>query len=419
MILSATVGGITMSSLKIRIFAGIFIVLFARGIACGAEGMAYTSVFGESASLNVADTDTPAEYVIGAIFSVTGKAAALGDPEKKTVEMLAEQLNADGGINGVPVRVVIYDDEGDEQKTADLAKKLIYEDNALAVIGPSRSGNTLAIMDIAAQGGVPLISCAAAESIVDPVNPWVFKTPQKDSFAAELLLKNMKERQIKSIAVIYEDTAFGTEGLNRILNSASKYGIAIVYEKSFPAAATVDDLRVLLQEIKENKNVQAVVNWTILPAQKDVPGIMKELGMGLPLYHSHGYGNISWVKQTGAAADGVIFPGSRLLVADELPFGHPQKDDVTPYKEAYEAKYNEDASAFGGYAYDAFWITVFAIEQGGASRSAIRDAIENMSLTGVSGEFGFSPKDHNGLDITSLEMLTVKDGKFRILANVK
>lgn len=408
-----------MSFMKTRfILCVLFIAAFsARAFSAG--GQAYTSVFSDSASLNVADGGAPAEYVIGAIFSVTGKAASLGDPEKKTVEMLSEQLNEGGGINGVPVRVVIYDDEGDEQKTVALANKLIFEDKALAIIGPSRSGNTLAIMDLAAQNGVPLISCAAAESIVDPVNKWVFKTPQKDSFAAEHILKNMNERNIKSIAVIYEDTAFGTEGYARILNSADKYGVAIVFEKAFPPTATAGDLRALLKEINENKNVQAVVNWTILPAQKEVPGIMKELSMTQTLYHSHGYGNISWVKQTGAAADGVIFPGSRILVADELPFGHPQKDDVTPFKEAYEKTYGEDVSAFGGYAYDAFWITVFAMEQGGADRAAIRDAIENMSLTGVSGEFNFSPKDHNGLDITSLEMLTVKDGKFRILANVK
>ena len=85
------------------------------------------------------------------------------------------------------------------------------------------------------------------------------------------------------------------------------------------------------------------------------------------------------------------------------------------YKKEYESKYKEDASTFGGHAYDALMILVKAIEKAGADTEKVREAIENMKgFVGTGGIFNFSPQDHNGLDLNSVEMLTVKDGKFVI-----
>jgi branched-chain amino acid transport system substrate-binding protein len=123
------------------------------------------------------------------------------------------------------------------------------------------------------------------------------------------------------------------------------------------------------------------------------------------------------VKAAGAAAEGVIFPASRILVADALPDGHPQKAVLLGYKRAYEARYKEDASAFGGYAHDAFTALVKAISDVGPDREKVRAAIEGTKgFVGTSGVFSFSPTDHNGLGPDAFEMLTVKDGKFTVLA---
>jgi branched-chain amino acid transport system substrate-binding protein len=83
------------------------------------------------------------------------------------------------------------------------------------------------------------------------------------------------------------------------------------------------------------------------------------------------------------------------------------------YKQDYESKYGEDASTFGGHAYDAIIVLAEAIKKAGPDKEKVRDAIENLKgLAGTGGVFNFSAQDHNGLDIDSFEMLTVKDGKF-------
>ena len=165
--------------------------------------------------------------------------------------------------------------------------------------------------------------------------------------------------------------------------------------------------------VRANKDVQAVVNWSIVPAQAIVAKNMRQAGWDVPLFQSHGFGNIKYVEVAGAAAEGIIFPAGRLLVADQLPEGHPQKALLIDYKTAYEGKYQEAASTFGGHGYDAYIIAKAAIEKAGTDRAKIRDEIEKIqNLPGTGGVFSFSTEDHNGLDIDSFVMITVKDGKF-------
>jgi branched-chain amino acid transport system substrate-binding protein len=159
--------------------------------------------------------------------------------------------------------------------------------------------------------------------------------------------------------------------------------------------------------------VQAIVNWSIAPALAIVIKNARQIGLTVPIFQSHGFGNIEYVKAAGPAAEGVIFPAGRLLIVDSLPKSNPQKAVLEKYKKDYEGKYKEDASTFGGHAYDAYMILVKAIEKAGTDREKVRDAIENLKgFTGTGGIFTFSAQDHNGLDLSSFEMLTVKKGKF-------
>jgi branched-chain amino acid transport system substrate-binding protein len=171
----------------------------------------------------------------------------------------------------------------------------------------------------------------------------------------------------------------------------------------------------VLTKVKGN-GVQAVVNWSTEPAQAIVAKNMKQLAFDVPLFQSHGFGNISYVQAAGKAAEGIIFPCGRLLVADALPDSHPQKQVLESYKKEYEAKFGEDVSTFGGHAYDAFLVLKTAILKAGSlDRNKVRDAIEGIrGLAGTAGVFSFSAADHNGLTIDSFEMLTVKNGEFAI-----
>lgn len=348
---------------------------------------------------------------IGAILAVTGPASFLGGPEARTLEMLAEQVNAAGGINGKKVELIIKDSGANPEKAISFAKQLIEEENVVAVIGPSTSGETMKVKKIFEEAGTPLVSCAAAEVIVNPVAKYVFKTPQKDSFAVQKIFQTMKDMGISKIAVLAGNTGFGKAGKAQLLKIAPTMGIEVVATEVYDKKA--NDLSAVIAKIKANKDIQAVVNWSIVPAQAIVAKNMRQAGWDVPLFQSHGFGNIKYVEAAGAAAEGIIFPAGRLLVADSLPADHPQKKLLGEYIAGYEGAYKEKASTFGGHGYDAFIILQAAIEKAGTDKAKIRDAIENIKgLPGTGGVFSFSAEDHNGLGIDSFEMITVKDGAF-------
>lgn len=350
---------------------------------------------------------------VGAILAVTGPASFLGGPESRTLEMLAEEVNAKGGINGHKVELFIMDSGGNPEKAVSFAKQLIEEKKVLAILGPSTSGETMQIKGIAEEGKTILLSCAAAEVIVNPVAKWVFKTPQKDSDAIQAIFNQMKSMKISKIGVLSGNTGFGKAGKGQIEKLAPENGITIVASEVYDKAST--DLTAEVTKLKA-ANVEAIVNWSIVPAQSIVIKNARQIGFKGPIFQSHGFGNIKYVAAAGAAAEGVIFPAGRLLAADVLPDSNPQKAVLLKYKNDYEAKYKEDASTFGGHAYDAFMILAKAIEKADSTdKEKVRDAIETMrGFIGTGGIFDFSLEDHNGLGIDAFELLTVKDGKFAL-----
>ncbi len=355
---------------------------------------------------------------VGAILAVTGPAAFLGAPEAKTLEMMVEDINKKGGIKGKKIELVIKDSGASPEKALSFAKQLIEEDKVLAIIGPSTSGETMKIKNVAEEGKTILLSCAAAEVIVNPVAKYVFKTPQMDRDAVIKIFQQMNYMKLSKVGVLSSNTGFGKAGKEQIEKLAPEYGIQIVANEVYDKAAT--DLTAEVTKVKAS-GAQAILNWSIEPAQAIVIKNARQLGFKGPIFQSHGFGNIKYVQAAGEAAEGVIFPAGRLLVADILPNNHPQKAVLTKYKRDYESKYREEASTFGGHAYDAMIILEKAIEKAGSTdKEAVRSAIEKLKgVVGTGGVFTFSPQDHNGIDINafSFEMITVKNGKFQILAS--
>jgi branched-chain amino acid transport system substrate-binding protein len=351
---------------------------------------------------------------IGAIFSVTGPAAFLGAPEAKTAQMLVDQINAAGGVAGRKLELVLKDSGGNPERAVSFAKQLIEEEKVLAIIGPSTSGETMQIKNLCEENKMILVSAAAAEVIVNPVAKYVFKVPQKDSQAVIWIYRTMKEKGISKIAILSSNDGFGSAGKKQLEDLAKTEGIEIVANEVYDKQAT--DLTDILTKVKSKTGVQAVVNWSIVPAQSLVAKNLRQLGLEIPLFQSHGFGNPKYVEQAGAAAEGILFPASRLVIVDELPDNHPQKQVLATYKKNYETRYKEEVSTFGGHAYDALMVVVEGLKKAGApDREKVRDAIENLrGFVGTAGIFNYSPTDHTGLDLTAFEMLTVKNGQFTI-----
>lgn len=368
---------------------------------CGATGMGLSPA-------------APAEETIkiGAVFAVTGGASFLGKPERNTALMIADEVNAQGGINGMKVEVIVEDTEGVATKTADAVKKLITRDNVIAIIGPSRSETSMTVKEMYEDQGyeVPVLSCGAAERIVNPVNKWIFKIPQKDSDAVKSIYALLKRRGQTKVAIITCQTGFGDQGREQLKNHAPEFGLRIVADEVYGPNDT--DMTPQLTKISKT-DAQALINWSIVAGQTIVMKNARQLGLKIPILQSHGYGNIKYTRAAGEAAEGVIFPCGRLLVAETMRPINCQKAPLLEYKRKYEEKYNDDVSTFGGHAYDALWLILHAVREVGLDRAKIRDYIETTKgFVGTGGVYYYSPEDHNGLNINAFEMIVVRDGKF-------
>jgi branched-chain amino acid transport system substrate-binding protein len=286
---------------------------------------------------------------VGCIFSITGKAAWLGEPERNTALMIEKKINESGGINGKKLVLHIEDDQGDNTHAVNAANKLIKKEKVCAIIGPSTSGTSMAILPVVQAAKIPMISCAGAAVIVEPVaeRKWVFKSPQKDSDCVKRIYDHMKSKKINKVGIITSTSGFGAAGRDQLKKIAAEYKIEIVADETYDPTAT--DMTAQLMKIK-NAGAQALINWSIEPAQSIVPQNMKQLKLSMPLYQSHGFGNLKYAAAAGAAAEGIIFPAGRLLAVDTVASDNPQKKVLAAYKDEYEKSFKDKVSTFGGHA---------------------------------------------------------------------
>ncbi|NNV07570.1 ABC transporter substrate-binding protein [Geobacillus sp. C56-T2] len=359
------------------------------------------------------------EIKIGAIFSASGGAAPLGKPEMETVKMLVKQWNEQGGINGKKIKLIAYDDKSDQNEAVLSAKKLIEQDNVTAIIGGTTSGNSLAMIPQIEKAGIPYISLAASKQIVNPSDGssrhWTFKTAQGDDIVINKLLGFLKEKGWTSVAWLNVANAYGTSGHSEFIHYAPEYGVKAVIEEEFEA--TVDDAKAMLTRVKK-ANPQAIIVWGTAQESAIVTKNIRELGIDVPIIESHGVGTKSFIDLAGEAANGVILPAGRILVADQLPDSDPQKKILLTYKEQFEKTYNYEPTTFGGHAWDAFHLLMNAIKEGGTDKEKIRAVLEKTTdFVGISGVFHMSKDNHTGLDANSLVMVQIQDGKFVLAEN--
>lgn len=350
---------------------------------------------------------------IGALFSVTGPASFLGEPEKKTLEMLVKEVNAKGGIKGNKVELFIEDTQGDATKAVQLATKLIKNDKVVAIIGPSITGDTMAIIPVVEKEQIPLVSCAAGVKITEPVKKWVFKTPANDHVAGEKLLDYLVVKKQKNVALLTVSDAYGQSGREQLKSLAAKKGFTVVADEVYSPKDT--DMTAQLTKIKGTK-AEAIICWGTNPGPAVVTRNVKQLGIRIPLYQSHGVASKKYIELAGAeAAEGVTLPAGKLTIYDKLKKGDPQNKVLSDYDKAYKKQYGTEASTFGGYAYDAFELISEAIKKSGTTPEQIRSGLEGTrKLVGVSGIFTMSPTDHNGLDLSAFEMVKVVKGDWEL-----
>ncbi len=366
--------------------------------------------------LSAGSTYATEPYRIGAVFSVTGAYSFLGEPEKNTALLLQDQINKAGGINGRPLEIIIEDSKSDETQAVLSAKKLLERDKVLAIIGPSTTGESMALIPIMTKAKTVMISCAAGAEITQPVAEryWIFKTPQYDISAAEAIYTYMKKHGISKVGIITVTTGYGDAGKKALRQTASRFGIVIVADEQYGPKDS--DMTTQLVKIKA-AGAQAIINWSVGPGQVIVTKNWNSLRMGLPLYQSLGWGSKKNIELAGKASEGVISPLGRLVVWDKIPVTNPQYKILKKYTLDYEARFKGETGTFGGHVYDSLMMIAEAIRHIGGDKKKIRDYIETkiVKWPGADGIFNMSPKDHCGLDKTAFEMVVVKNGDWEIL----
>jgi branched-chain amino acid transport system substrate-binding protein len=354
-----------------------------------------------------------AQLKIGAVLSVTGPASFLGDPEKKTLEIYVDEINAKGGVNGQKLQLVVYDDAGSADNARTFATRLVEEDKIVAMVGGSTTGTTLAMIPVFEDANIPFISLAGGIQIIEPVHKWVFKTPHTDKMACEKIFADLKSRNLTTIALISGTEAFGKSMHDQCVAVAPKAGITIALEESYGPRDS--DMTPQLTNIRNKAGVQAVVN----PGFGQGPAIVTrnygQLGIKLPFYQSHGVASKQFIELAGPAAEGVRLPAAALLIPDKLPNNDPQKPVVVNYSRTYQQKSGQAVSTFGGHAYDGLMILVEAMQRAKSADKA-RDEIERTKgYIGTGGIVNMSPTDHMGLDLSAFHMLEIKSGDWTLV----
>ena len=384
-----------------------FVRTFGMSLRCGALALAGAFIAGGSAL-----AQEPIR--IGAFLSVTGPASFLGDPEQKTLEMLIERINAEGGVLGRKLQLVSYDDGGDAEKARTFAKRLLEQDRVDAIVGGSTTGATMAAVPLVEAAQTPFISLAGAVVIIEPTKKWVFKTPHTDRMACEKIFADMQGRKLSKLALISGAGGFDKSMRGECLKVAPKYGIEVIADETY--GASDNDMTAQLTKIRAS-GAQAVLNAGFGQGPAIVTRNYRQVGLTLPLYQSHGVASMEYVKLSGPAAEGVRLPAAALLVPDLLAANDPQKAVVTAYKRDYETRFKSDVSTFGGHAYDGLMLVVDAIKRAGSTDKAkVRDALEaTKGYVGTAGVVNMSATDHMGLDLSAFVMLEVKGGTWSLV----
>ena len=363
------------------------------------------------AGVNLASAAEPIR--IGSFLTVTGPASFLGDPELKTLQMYVEDINAKGGVKGRKLELIHYDTGGNAKDAVNFAKRLIKNDKVDLIVGGTTTGDSMAVIPDVEKEGIPFISLAGGVEIVEPVKKWVFKTPHTDRMAVAKIYEDLRKRGLTKVALITGDGGFDKSGHEQLLKLAPQYGMTLVADEFYGNKDS--DMTAQLTKIRATE-AQAIINFGFGQAPAIVTRNIKQLGITLPLYQSHGVASKSFIDLAGNAAEGVRLPAAALVIAEQLPDTDPQKPVLLAYKNKYEAKYGP-VSTFGGHAYDGLMIAVGALQRAGsADKAKVRDEIEKTKgFIGTAGVFNMSPEDHMGLTLDAFKMVEVRKGAWKII----
>jgi branched-chain amino acid transport system substrate-binding protein len=359
-----------------------------------------------------------AQVRIGLMVSATGPTSAIGIPQKNTGDLLPRK------IGNATVEYFQLDDGGDTTRAVQNVKRLIAENRIDALIGPSTTPNALAILDIIAEEKVPVMATVGTSSVVEPLDAkrrWVYKTTQNDDLIAAALIKHMQKNGVKTVGFIGFNDPYGENWLKVFGGLAEKGGIklAAVERYNRPDPSVTGQALKLIAAKPDAVLVAGVGGPGVLPQVT-----LRDQGYKGTIYQTHGVATDDFIRLGKDKVEGTVLAAGPMLVLDEIPDTNPIKRVAANYIAAYEKQFGQKPATFGANTWDAGLIleraipTALAKAKPGteAFRSALRDAIEQeREIIGCQGVFNMSATNHNGMDERARVLVTVRDGRFRLL----
>jgi branched-chain amino acid transport system substrate-binding protein len=359
-----------------------------------------------------------AQVRIGLMGSATGPTSAIGIPQKNTGDLLPRRIGA------TTIEYVQLDDGGDTTRAVQNVKRLVQQDNIDALIGPSTTPNALAILDVIAEAGVPVMATVGTSAVVEPLDAkkrWVFKTTQNDDLIAAALIRHMQNTGVKSVGFVGFNDPYGENWLKVFGGLAEKAGLTVGPVERYNRT----DQSVAGQTLK----LIAAKPDAVLVAGVGGPGVLPQItlrdqGYKGTIYQTHGVATDDFIRLGKDKVEGTVLAAGPMLVIDEIAEANPIRKVALGYINAYEKQFGQKPATFGANTWDSWLILERALPVAlakakpgtAAFRTALRDAIEQeREIVGCQGVFNMSATNHNGMDERARVLVTVKDGRFRLL----
>lgn len=369
-------------------------------------------------SLGLAGSLQAAEPIrVGAIFSITGWAAAIGTQPKQAVQVLVEEINKKGGVLGRQIEVYYEDDQSNPTNSAVAATKLVRDKNVDILIASTLTVFTMPVIPVVEREQVPLLAFGAGHDITVPLKKWVFRIPLTDYRLSPMMLKFATETWgAKKLALLHSTDSSGVMGAKGVVDTVANYGATIVATERFETT----DLNMVPQLTKiKAASPDAIVLYTSAPPAAVIAKNYQQLGLKMPVITNHGVPTPEFLAIAGKipdVSDGRwVCLGPKTIFAPSISPNDPYRKTLyDPFRKLLKEKFPDaEVTSFCANGYDTMNIIVQALNIAGSSnRAALRDALEKVKFKGLNSVYVYTPTDHDGQTGEGYDPIMIKDGKW-------
>lgn len=362
-----------------------------------------------------ASADETGPIPIGVNIELSGRAAVQGEAYSCAVKIVANEINKKGVLGGRDIKLIVRDNRSNPTDALQVAKQLVQNKHVVAMVGGGSSPTTLSLVNYVDTVGLPTVSMGSSTAIITPVEkrPYVFKTPANTEQVLAIMMQDFKRTGVDSMGLLAVDNPYGDAGIKAVKAAAKAGKLKLTGVETFSG----DDRNLTAQVINlNNGNPDAIVVWSIPPGSGIAARDINYSGFDGKVYFDAGAGAELFLRGAGASANGILMVHPTALVAPQAPKSLPNYQVMNHFYDTYTQKCGA-YSGFASYAADALNLIVHAIKKAGSTdRDAIRDALETLHYTGITGVYNMSAKNHGGLATDSLSVVTVHDGKWKLVS---